>query len=550
MNIYFCGIGGVGLGPLAEIALDAGHTVQGSDQHESLMTERLTKRGIAINTKQKGAFLQATHQRTPIDWFVYTAGLPADHPELQLAKMLGIKTSKRDELLSEIIKEKQLKLIAIAGTHGKTTTTAMTVWTMQQLGIPVSYSVGTTMSFGPSGHYEPGSEYFVYECDEFDRNFLHFQPHLSLITSIDFDHPDTYGSPEDYVEAFRQFMSQSEGTIAWQNDINLTGHVLGTWILTPDDVINVPLPGEHNRRNATLVAKAMERLEINGDSIAALSSFPGVDRRFEKLVPNLYSDYGHHPIEIAATLQLAKEVNDDVVLVYQPHQNIRQHELRMQYIDCFEAASDVYWLPTYLTREDPELAILTPEELTEYVTNRDAIHYAEFGDALWETIQHARDRGALVLMMGAGTIDQWARDQLSIKQYANVILVDNAGNFILQHRDDKPDIYNPGGIDIFGGGVEATDQSLQQAATRELHEETNLTFDADDLDYFRMYHLKDTDAGELYVTYYVLSGVDTSALEIYEGQGYVTIGPNDLGQHSLPIFVRSVITEYIHPAMI
>ena len=426
----------------------------------------------------------------------------------------------------------------------------MTIWTMQQLGVPVSYSVGTTMSFGPSGHYEPGSKYFVYECDEFDRNFLHFQPHLSLITSVDFDHPDTYGSPEAYIEAFRQFMSQSDGTIAWQNDTNLTGDIPGTWILTPDDVVDIALVGEHNRRNATLVAKAMERLEISGDSLAALSNFPGVDRRFEKLAPNLYSDYGHHPTEIAATLQLAKEVSNDVVLVYQPHQNIRQHELRTQYTDCFEAAREVYWLPTYLTREDPGLAVLTPEELAENIVNRDAVHFAEFDDALWEVIQRARDRGALVLMMGAGTIDQWTRDQLNIKHHANVILVDNEGNFILQRRDNKPEIYNPGGIDIFGGGVEPTDQSLQQAATRELHEETNLTFNADDLDYFRLYHRRDTAVGELFVAYYVLSGVDTSALEIYEGQGYVTIGPNDLGQHSLPIFVRSVITEYIHPAMI
>lgn len=180
MNIYFSGIGGVGIGPLAEIARDAGYDVQGSDARASSITRELKESGIQISTDQTGMFLDACHQKKPLDWFVHTAALPSDHPELLRARELGLRIAKRDELLSAIIADKGLQLIAIAGTHGKTTTTGMTVWTMQQLGIPVSYSVGTTLSFGPSGHYEPGSRYFVYECDEFDRNFLAFSPHLSL----------------------------------------------------------------------------------------------------------------------------------------------------------------------------------------------------------------------------------------------------------------------------------------------------------------------------------------------------------------------------------
>lgn len=417
MNIYFCGIGGVGIGPLAEIALDAGHTVVGSDPHESLMTHRLRERGVKISDDQSGVFLDAQYHHEQFDWFVYTAAIKDDHPELLLAKKLGIKTSKRDELLSEIIKQKNLKLIGITGTHGKTTTTAMAVWTMQQLDIPVSYSVGTTLSFGPSGRYVPGSRYFVYECDEFDKNFLQFHPYVSLITSIDYDHPDTYSTPDDYIAAFRQFTHQSEWSILWQNDANLIGDELigelpRAWVLGEHDVAPVKLGGEHNRRNASLVVKAMEKLEITGDAIEALSRFPGSDRRFELLAPNLYSDYGHHPAEVAATLEEAREHNDDVVLVYQPHQNVRQHELRGQYTDCFELANDVYWLPTYLTREDPALPVLTPQELTLDVTNFDSIHYADLNDQLWADIEKARARGALVLCMGAGTIDEWVRSRL------------------------------------------------------------------------------------------------------------------------------------------
>lgn len=548
MNIYFCGIGGVGLGPLAEIALDAGHTVQGSDASESLMTKHLTERGVAINTKQKGMFLQTVHNRQPIDWFVYTAGLPSDHPELELARMLGLKMTKRDELLKHIIDEKGLKLIAIAGTHGKTTTTAMMVWTMKQLGLPVSYSVGTTMSFGPSGHYEPGSEYFVYECDEFDRNFLQFSPYLSLITSIDYDHPDTYGTPDDYMDAFRQFLQQSSSSIVWQTDTNLLGDVKDAWVLDNHDLPDITLAGDHNRRNATLVVRAAERLMLTGDALEAINSFPGVDRRFERLAPNLYSDYGHHPVEIAATLQLASELNRDIVLVYQPHQNLRQHEIRTQYTDCFELAQDVYWLPTYLSREDPSLTILTPQELTADITNHDAVHFAELGGTLWENIQRARDRGALVLLMGAGSIDGWVRDQLAVRQVANVLLMDSSGNFVMQQRDDKPGINNPGEISAFGGKVKASDESHLQAAARELREETNLQFDTSDLQFFKIFRKTEADDTPTNVTYYTLTSIDTTGLEIYEGQGFVSINPNELSNYPLTILVRSVIAEYTHPS--
>lgn len=416
MNIFFSGIGGVGIGPLAEIAHDAGYDVQGSDATEGLITRELRARGINITIGQDGEFLQACHDQSPIDWFVHTAALPTDHPELALAKQLGIKTAKRDELLAHIIKEKDLKLIAVAGTHGKTTTTGMLIWTLQQLGVPISYSVGTTISFGPSGKYDPRSQYFVYECDEFDRNFLHFNPHVSLITSLDYDHPDTYPTEENYRQAFAQFVGQSDMTIIWQPDYALIEPVESeSWILGTDEVMEIRLPGAHNRRNATLVAKTIEYLE-SGDvdkAITALQSFPGTDRRFERLDDNLYSDYGHHPVEIAATLQLARELSDHIVLVYQPHQNVRQHEIRDQYTHQFELAETVYWLPTYLSRENPDLPILTPSELTQSITNRSTIQMAELDNDLWQAIQAARGDGKLVLCMGAGSIDSWLRQRLN-----------------------------------------------------------------------------------------------------------------------------------------
>ena len=407
MRIYFSGIGGVGIGPLASIARDAGYDVLGSDSNESLVTNELENSEISISYDQSGTFLKDSHSQIPIDWFVHTAALSDDHPELMMARELGIKTSKRDELIAHIIEEKDLKLIAVAGTHGKTTTTGMLVWALKQLGIPVSYSIGTTLTWGASGQFDPNSEYFIYECDEFDRNFLTFTPFLSLITNVEYDHPDTYASSADYYDAFVQFASQCQELVTWQNPLFKQHH--NAWLL--DTTIPITLAGEHNRQNATLVLKALEKLELNHDT-SLVESFPGTNRRFEKLTTKLYSDYGHTPTEIKATLQLAHELSDQVVLVYQPHQNVRQHEIREQYVDdIFADADEVYWLPTYLSREDPDLELLSPTELTSNLINT-RIHHSNLDDQLWEAIKQHYDAGKLVLAMGAGSIDAWVRSQI------------------------------------------------------------------------------------------------------------------------------------------
>jgi len=413
MNIYFSGLNGVGIGPLVEIALDAGYQVQGSDLVGGLQTAELEERGVPMSIgAQDGQYLREIHAATPIDWFVYTSALPVGHSELVVAKELGIPTAKRDAFLNQLITENGLQLIAVAGTHGKTTTTGMLVWTLSKLDVPVSYAIGTTLPFGPNGRFVKGSKYFVYECDEFDRNFLHFRPYVSLLTSVDYDHPDTYPTQTDYTQAFTQFIEQSTHSIAWKTDI--AGTAPASWLLEPSDVSSISLPGAHNRRNATLVLKTIEYLGLDVDAAKiALASFPGTDRRFEKLADNLYSDYGHHPTEIAATLQMARELSEHVVLVYQPHQNVRQHELRDSYTSQFEQAETVYWLPTYLSREDPELTILGMDELTHQLTNKSAVHSAQLDSALWYEIESARKNGKLVLCMSAGSLDGWLRDRLN-----------------------------------------------------------------------------------------------------------------------------------------
>ena len=414
MHVYFSGIGGVGIGPLALLALDAGYTVSGSDAQESEMTKTLIQRGVKVYIGTDESNVKAVDHHEPIDWLVHTAALTNNHPELRYAKARGITISKRDAFLNQLLKELGLKMVAVSGTHGKTTTTAMIVWLFKKLGLPVSYSIGTTVPFGPAAQYQKGSEYFVYEADEFDRNMLAFHPEISVIPSLEYDHPDTYPTVADYIEAFRQFTIQSKLTIAWEGVAEKLGDDGHLFVVPEDrDFSLIKLPGAHNRKNAWLAATAINRLKLSEDTLDAwhdllrkISTFPGTSRRFEKLADNLYTDYAHHPSEIAATIQLARELNQSIVVVYQPHQNIRQHELlhEQAYRDCFAGIKKLYWLPTYLSREDKALKILAPEEILKSVMNIDG-EVARMNGALAKTIEQHQKAGDLVICMSAGDLD-------------------------------------------------------------------------------------------------------------------------------------------------
>lgn len=428
MHIYFSGIGGVGIGPLAMLALDAGYTVSGSDVKESEMTKTLQQRGANIFLQQDGSDISRTHKERSIDWFVYSSGLPAEHPEKRFAEQNSIKISKRDEFLNFFLQEHNLQLVAVAGTHGKTTTTAMLAWLAQQTAARISYSVGTTLSFGPPALYEPGAQYFFYECDEFDRNFLAFHPDISLITTVDYDHPDTYPTPASYTSAFAQFVQQSKMVITWQDIAQrlatATTPITALPINDPS-IQQVQLPGAHMRQNAWLAAHVMAQISPEktvADFAGLLRAFPGTGRRFEKLADNLYSDYAHHPVEIAATINMARELHQRVIVVYQPHQNIRQHEIMREnaYAHCFDDAAMVYWLPTYLSREDENLSILSPTELMVGINPDTSTEYAEMNEVLWQKLAAHREKGDLVLAMSAGDLDNWLRENLQKGAAENV----------------------------------------------------------------------------------------------------------------------------------
>jgi UDP-N-acetylmuramate--alanine ligase len=425
MHIFFSGIGGTGIGPLALVAKQAGYRVSGSDKQDSQYISYLKKHGITyITIGQTTEAIAAAHDRTPIDWFVYSSAVSIeqpDHPELQFCRKNGIKTSKRDELLNAIMSQKNLKLLAVAGTHGKTTTTAMMIWALQQLGLPMGYVLPAKSSFADMGAYKEGAEYFVYECDEFDRNFLHFTPEMSLITGIDYDHPDIYPTREDYNKAFRDFIHQSAQVVLWQSDVDrLQGKPSKKDVVlsdTDEKMKSIRLAGHVNRRNAWQVAHAVHRLLGTpvDKTLGYLEKFPGVARRFEQIAPRLYSDYAHTPEKIRGALQLGHEVaGENLVVVYEGLHNTRQHFIRHDLEHLFDDVKQLYIVPSYLAREDQSLELLTPEKLREGLSDasQGKTEPANIDASLVNRISTHLAAGDTVLCLsagGGGGLDEWLR---------------------------------------------------------------------------------------------------------------------------------------------
>lgn len=426
MHIFFSGIGGTAIGPLALIAKEAGYTVSGSDKQDSQYIAYLKKRGITdIHIGQTTEQIAERHQKLPIDWYVYSSAVAIeqpDAPELLFCEQNNIKATKRDELINQIIADKKLKMIAIAGTHGKTTTTAMAVWLFKQLNIPVSYSIGAKISFGEMGQFDPASEYFVYEADEFDRNFLAFHPYMSLITGIDYDHQEIFPTRENYQAAFKQFLNQSAQSIVWHSDVQDAQLITSeNYVILNDQeqkLDTLSIVGGVNRRNAWQVIQAVQKLigKDEAELINHMNRFPGLSRRFEKIANNLYSDYAHTIPKIKGCLQQAFELSDNVVVVYEPLTNRRQEFIKNDYKDLFKGVKKLYWVPSYLAREDPTAHVYTPDELIDYMDDKTIAEPSELNDELSRTIKLHLAKGDLVVCISGGggkSLDEWVRGELS-----------------------------------------------------------------------------------------------------------------------------------------
>lgn len=431
MHIYFSGIGGAGIGPLALIARQAGYDISGSDEKDSAYFAYLKSEGVNnIHIGQTHKKIAAIHARKPIDWFVYTSALPAGHPELIFCQQNGIKMSKRDQFINEILSQKDLEMVAVAGTHGKTTTTAMLVWLFKQIKEPVSYSVGAKIGFGDMGQYEQKSRFFVYEADEFDLNFLAFKPRLAIITGLAWDHHEIFLTQKDYLDAFRQFAGQSKEVILWQADAEkldlLSNSLPGLFIESENNTFlnRIKLIGRYNRFDAWLAVRTVAHLtqESPGKLVKLINDFPGVSRRFERLAENLYTDYAHTPDKIrgvmSVALETAQKTGQKIAIIYEPLTNRRMHHMRAQHREVFDGVDALYWVPSYLAREDPKQSVLTPSELIKDL-NMPAQAVAmpmRLDNKLKDAILKHLAEGDLVIGLsggGGGSLDEWLRKEFA-----------------------------------------------------------------------------------------------------------------------------------------
>ena len=420
-------IGGAGIGPLALFAKEAGYDVSGSDQQESNMLSYLKQKGITnifIASDKDVDIVEKFNHQNPINWVVYSSAVLLENPNSKILNFFAnnhIKTTKRDVFVNHIIKDKNLQLIAIGGTHGKTTTTAMLIWLFKTFKMDVNHLLPAQVDFADMAEYHPKSPYLIYEADEFDRNFLNFNPKYSLISGVAWDHHEIYKTQDEYQEAFREFINQSQETFIFKNDYDfLKTNNKHISVLDKDDksLELIKLKGLYNRQDALLASTVFHKLTGHKMEavLAKVSLFPGLYRRMEKITKNLYSDYAHTPEKIRAALNVAREMaegkNQKIIVIYEPLTNRRQHYIKEQYLNTFQDADYIYWIDSYLAREDPNQAILKPGDLIAYLSNPKMAQVASMNQQLKDNIKKQLELNNMVIALSGGgghSLDEWLR---------------------------------------------------------------------------------------------------------------------------------------------
>ena len=447
--VHFIGIGGIGMSGIAEVMVNLGYSVQGSDQAESANVRRLREKGVEI------AIGHAAANLADAAVVVISSAIKPDNPELVAARAQRLPVVRRAEMLAELMRLKSC--VAIAGTHGKTTTTSMVAALLDAAGLdPTVINGGIINAYGTNARLGAG-EWMVVEADESDGTFLKLPADIAVVTNIDPEHLDYFKNFEAVQEAFRAFVENVPfygfsvmctdhpvvqslvGSIADhrmisygenpQADVRLldVSHAGGTSLFTVKlrgragqsaRVINnlaLPMPGRHNALNATAAVAVAHELGI-GDNVIrdALGAFGGVRRRFTRTgVWNgvtIIDDYGHHPVEIAAVLRAAREsTKGQVIAVVQPHRYTRLAALFEQFCTCFNDADAVIIAHVYPAGEAP-IAGVDRDALVQSVRTHGhrCVVALDGPEKLASLIAEMAQPGDYVVCLGAGSITQWA----------------------------------------------------------------------------------------------------------------------------------------------
>ena len=434
-NFHFVGIGGIGMSALAEILLDSGYEVTGSDLSQSETTAHLEQLGARIHTGHSASHLQ------DIDVVVVSSAIHSGNVEVEWAHTTGVQIVHRAELLAELMRFKEG--ITVTGTHGKTTVTSMIGMILLDAGLDPTIVVGARLkSLGSNAHLGTG-DHFVAEADESDRSLLKLRPVHTVLTNIDDDHLDEYANLEDLQNTFQAHLESVpfQGSVITCNDdlntrallrklhrpvvtyaldyradysasrVRLSG-LQTTYLMSRQGTelgeVKLRVPGRHNVQNSLGAAAMALSLGIPFESVcASLGSFVGAERRLEwkgeKEGVWVIDDYGHHPSEIKATLEACREIGRRIVLVFQPHRYSRTAQLANQLARSFQDADELLLTDIYVAGERP-IDGVDSKALGDKIAHFRTVSYVPSTQELLTVLRENTEPGDLLLTMGAGDV--------------------------------------------------------------------------------------------------------------------------------------------------
>lgn len=445
-HVHFIGIGGTGLSAIARVLIERGYTVSGSDRMESPLFNAITESGARTYLSHEASHIAGA------DLVIRSSAVRDDNPEVIAARAAGIPVLKRSEFLAELTQGKDT--LAVAGSHGKTTTTAMLIWILDRLGTNPSYIAGGVVSqLGANAHAGSGP-YFVIEADEYDNMFLGLAPKIAVVTNVEHDHPDCFPTREDYRAAFKAFLRRvrpdglalvcldDPGAQSLAEELNAEESILGYGFSSPADyrakdirienglpvfafckrdqnlgITRLSVPGRHNVVNATAALAVVHQLGLNLEAaIQALGAFTGAGRRFEVLGQadgvTVIDDYGHHPTELAATLQAARSRYPEsrIWAVWQPHTFTRTRTLEADFICALATSDRAVILKIYAAREtDPGY---TAERIANALSKERAIYAETFEEAIEYLLKQLKP-GDVMIVFSAGDAIEVSRAVLA-----------------------------------------------------------------------------------------------------------------------------------------
>ncbi len=439
-RLHFVGVGGAGMSGIAELCQRLGFEVSGCDLHDSATTARLAALGITI---ERGH--HPSHLRPDLDAVIISSAVKFSNPEVAASRALKIPVIARAEMLGELLRMARLG-VAVAGTHGKTTTTSLIGLIMEEAGFDPTVAIGGNLRARGTNVRLGRGDFMVAEADESDASFLLLLPTVAVVTNIDAEHLDHYGSLDRVREAFLNFINRVPFygiAVLGIDSVNVRGLLplarkpLVTYGVAADadlraenividglsttfevvrkgvtlGAVTIPSPGHHLALNSLAAIGVALELGIPFDAAArALASFSGISRRFEikgeaagRLV---LDDYGHHPVEIRATLAAARAAfSRRIVTVFQPHRFTRLRDLFDEFLGAFDDTDVLYLLEVYAAGEDP-IAEATSRRLYESLRARGHLNVRYLGDELDAAVTVAKESAAgdVIVTLGAGDV--------------------------------------------------------------------------------------------------------------------------------------------------